>query len=205
MPTWVRATAETMPWVTVWPTPNGSPIASTTSPTCSSSELANSSVGKRSLDALDAQHGEIAALVLEHDVGWEFALVGERDLDVAGALDDVIIGDDEARRVDQDAGAERALHHLPRHAAAAEELAEERVGHERILVLDHVAGVDVDHRRRHALHHRRIGQLELSGRSRHLALLGAGGRQQGRDEETSRDSRNERTQHAKTPIQCGFI
>src|SRR6266568_2433438 len=45
MPTWVRASAETIPWVTVWPTPNGSPIASTTSPTCSSSELPNSSAG----------------------------------------------------------------------------------------------------------------------------------------------------------------
>ena len=31
-----RASAETMPLVTVWPTPNGSPIASTRSPTCTS-------------------------------------------------------------------------------------------------------------------------------------------------------------------------
>src|SRR5207253_4548379 len=45
MPTWVRASAEMMPCVTVWPTPNGLPIASTTSPTRSSSELAKSSVG----------------------------------------------------------------------------------------------------------------------------------------------------------------
>ena len=154
---------------------------------------------------LDAQHGEIAALVLEHDVGWEFALVGERDLDVAGVLDDVVIGDDEARRVDQDAGAERALHHLPRHAATAEELAEERIGHERVLVLDHVAGIDVDHCRCHALHHGRIGKLELSGRSRHLALLGARGRQQCRNDDNSRKRGNRQAQHAKTPIQCGFI
>ena len=135
----------------------------------------------------------------------EFALVGERDLHVAGVLDDVIVGDDEARCIDDDAGAERALHLLPRHAAAAEELAEERIGHERILVLDHVAGIDVDHRRRHALHHRRIGQLELSGRSRHLALLGARGRKHGRNEDNSGDSGNRQAQHAKTPIQCGFI
>ncbi len=127
MPTWVRATAETMPWVTVWPTPNGSPIASTTSPTCSASELANSSVGNRSLAPLMRKHGEIAALVLEHDVGVEFALVGQRDLHFAGALDDVIVGDDEAGRIDDDAGAERALD-LLRAAATAEELAEERIG-----------------------------------------------------------------------------
>ena len=34
MPTFERARAETMPLVTVWPTPNGSPMASTRSPTC---------------------------------------------------------------------------------------------------------------------------------------------------------------------------
>ena len=32
-PTWLRASAETMPLVVVWPTPNGLPIASTRSPT----------------------------------------------------------------------------------------------------------------------------------------------------------------------------
>src|SRR5436190_817623 len=52
MPTWVRATAETMPWVTVWPTAKGLPMASTTSPTSSASESANSSAGKHSFSAL---------------------------------------------------------------------------------------------------------------------------------------------------------
>ena len=42
MPTAVRAWAETMPLVTVWPTPNGLPIASTRSPTCTVSESRNS-------------------------------------------------------------------------------------------------------------------------------------------------------------------
>ena len=65
--------------------------------------------GKALLGALDAQHRKIAALILEHDVGGEFALVGQRDLHFAGALDDVIIGDDETGRIDDDAGAERAL------------------------------------------------------------------------------------------------
>src|SRR5574337_66539 len=39
MPRWLRPSALTMPPVTVWPTPNGLPIASTWSPTCSASEL----------------------------------------------------------------------------------------------------------------------------------------------------------------------
>ena len=52
MPTCVRASAEMMPCVTVWPTPKGLPIASTTSPTSSSSELAKSSVANFSLVSL---------------------------------------------------------------------------------------------------------------------------------------------------------
>ena len=112
MPTCVRASAETMPCVTVCPTPNGLPIASTTSPTCSSSELAKSSVGKRSSCVLQAQHGEIGARILQHDLGLELALVGERDLDLVGALDDVVVGHDQAGGIDDHAGAERALHLL---------------------------------------------------------------------------------------------
>ena len=63
---------------------------------------------------LEAQHREIRARILEHDLGLEFALVGERDLDLVGALDDVIVGDHEAGGVDEDAGAERALDLLAR-------------------------------------------------------------------------------------------
>ena len=42
------------------------------------------------------QHREVGARILQHDLGLELALVGERDLDLAGALDDVVVGDDEA-------------------------------------------------------------------------------------------------------------
>ena len=42
--TWAKA--ETMPLVTVWPTPKGSPMASTRSPTSTLSELAKASVGR---------------------------------------------------------------------------------------------------------------------------------------------------------------
>jgi len=45
MPPVVRANADTMPMVTVWPTPNGLPIASTRSPTWSSSESCSSRNG----------------------------------------------------------------------------------------------------------------------------------------------------------------
>ena len=132
MPTWVRASADTMPWVTVWPTPNGLPMASTRSPTCSASESPKSTGGEPLAAVLDAQHREIGARVLEDEVGIELALVGERDLDLVGVLDDVIVGDDEAGGVDDDAGAERALDLLARAAgAAAEEAAEDRIVEQR--------------------------------------------------------------------------
>ena len=76
-------------------------------------------------------------LVLEHDLGVELALVGERDFHFARALDHVVVGDDEPGRIDDDAGAERPQHLLARHRA--EELAEQRIVHERIAVLDHRA------------------------------------------------------------------
>ena len=47
-PTWVRASAETMPLVTVCPTPKGLPMARTRSPTSSSSESRNSRYGNGS-------------------------------------------------------------------------------------------------------------------------------------------------------------
>ena len=46
MPSCVRPSAEMMPIVTVWPTPNGLPMASTTSPTAMSLRCANSMVGR---------------------------------------------------------------------------------------------------------------------------------------------------------------
>ena len=48
MPVSVRFSAEMMPLVTVWPTPNGLPIASTRSPTCCCSLSSIGRVGRRS-------------------------------------------------------------------------------------------------------------------------------------------------------------
>ena len=81
-------------------------------------------------------------------------LSDERDFHFARAFDHVVVGDDEPGRIDDDAGAERPQHLLARHRA--EELAEQRIVHERIAVLDHPRGIDVDHRRRRPLDHRRV-------------------------------------------------
>ena len=126
-----------MPCVTVWPTPNGLPMASTTSPTWSFVGIGERERRKPLAAVLDAQHREVSALVLQHDLGLEFALVGERDLHLGRAFDDMIVGDDEAGGVDDHAGAERALHLLARHAGA-EETAEERIVEQRIAILTDV-------------------------------------------------------------------
>jgi hypothetical protein len=96
-------------------------------------------------------------------------LSDERDLHLAGAFDDVVVGDHEPGGIDDDAGAERAQHLLARHRA--KELAEQRIVHERVAVFDDPGGVDVDHRRRHALDDRREGKLQLGGRGRTTAVL----------------------------------
>ena len=78
----------------------------------------------------DAQHREIRARIFEHHVGLEFALVRERHLDLVCSLDDVVVGDDQARGVDENARAERALHRvsLPaRRAGHSEEAAKDGI------------------------------------------------------------------------------
>ena len=165
MPTLVRARAETMPLVTVWPTPKGLPMASTRSPTSRSSESLKFQGRQRLAFAVDAQHGQVGALVREHDLGLELAPVGQHHGDLVGALDDVMVGHDQAVRVDDHAGAERVLDALARAGRKPKSSPKKRLkngssnsGDARALA-DHLAlGVDVDHRRRRPLDHRREGQ-----------------------------------------------
>ena len=107
-----------MPCVTVCPTPNGLPTASTRSPTCSASESPSSSTC-RSVAFFKPEHREIGARIAQHDLGLEFAPVRKRHLHLVHVLDDVVVGDDEARRIHDDAGAKRALRPPGRHARAA--------------------------------------------------------------------------------------
>ena len=97
---------------------------------------------------LEAKHGEIGARVLQDEVGVELPLVGERDIDLVGILDEVIVGDDEAGGIDDDAGAERALDRS-RGLPPPPPKKRRKIGSEqRHAVLDRAGGADVDHRRR---------------------------------------------------------
>ena len=62
--------------------------------------------GKALLLRLDAQHREVGARILEHHFGLELAFVGERHLDLVGALDDVVVGHHKAGGVDEHPRAE---------------------------------------------------------------------------------------------------
>ena len=109
------------------------------------------------------------------DLGLELALVGERDLHVGHALDDVMVGDDEAGRIDDHAGAERLLHALILASAAAKKPAEDRIVEQGIARhrLD-ARGVDVDDRGRDLLDHRRQGETRAALRRNLRRRVGDG-------------------------------
>ena len=123
------------------------------------------------MHALEPQYRQIAAGVLENDLGLEFALVGERYLDLVGAFDDMDVGHDQTGRVHHHPRSERSLHLFRLLAGHAEEAAEDRVVEQRIAVPHHLGGVDVDDGRLHALHDRRVGQPQLRRRGRHAPVL----------------------------------
>src|SRR5262249_33250026 len=56
---------------------------------------------------LDPQQGEVGLLIPADDLGLEPRAVVENDGDLVGFRDDVIVGDDDAGRIDDEAGAER--------------------------------------------------------------------------------------------------
>ena len=170
-----------MPLVTVCPTPNGSPMASTRSPTSRLSESLNSIDGKLAGGA-EAEHDEIAPLVFEDDLGRELAPVGQGhgDLSVAASLNDVVVGDRKPFRAHQHARAERVLDTLARNAEiVAEQAAEERIVGKRRNHLPHLAAdIDVDDGRSGALHDGCEGLLHRDDALRRHAL-GFGERRSG--------------------------
>ena len=96
-----------MPAVTVRSSPNGLPIATTGSPTCTASESASCKRRERLRGQVDLQQGEVGGGVDADEGRLHGLAIREADLDLLGALDDVVVGDDVAVLVDHEAGAER--------------------------------------------------------------------------------------------------
>jgi hypothetical protein len=118
---------------------------------------------RESLVALDLEHGQIRARIAQHDLGFEFAMIRQRDLHLRHPLDDMMIGDDEAGGIDDDARAER-LGGARIVALASEEATEDRIVEQGVLRprLD-ARGIDVDDRRLRLLDDRREGQMHFAG------------------------------------------
>ena len=91
MPRWLRPSALTMPCVTVLPKPNGLPIASTTSPTCKPSTVAERD--RRQVVAVDLEHGEVGFGIDALDASGHLTTIGQHDFDVVGAVDHVMVGE----------------------------------------------------------------------------------------------------------------
>jgi hypothetical protein len=145
------------------------------------------------------EHRKVGALVGEQHLGLVLALVGQHHPDVGAALDDVIVGDDEAAVIDDDAGTERVLHPLargPEHAVLAEEMAKQRVVAERHeAALAHRAlGVDVDHGGCGALDHGGEAQIDFGPALGHV--LGRGRPDQKRQAHHDRRKRRISKKHS---------
>ena len=187
-----------MPAVTVPPSPNGLPIASTQSPTLTRVEFGEADERQRP-GRRDLEHGDVGGDVAADHLGLIFGAVGEGDGDLLDHRvrprrgDDVVVGDDIAVGGDDEAGAERAA--ALGHSAAvlviialvalrrlAAEAAEEFLEARRQLAplhLDALPGRDVDHRRLKPLGeageaHRRSAGRDGGHRAR-LVLGGLGG------------------------------
>ena len=101
-----RCLALTIPVVTVRSSPNGLPIATTGSPTWAWSE-SPSGEWVEAFAALHLQEREVVAGVHADDLSVDRLLVAESDRDLAGAVDDVLVGQDVAVLVEHESGAGR--------------------------------------------------------------------------------------------------
>ncbi len=149
------------------PSPNGLPIAITQSPGRSVSDSPKRH-RLEGLVALHLEHREVDLRILADDLGLEARPVREDHADVVGVADHVIVRHDDARRIDDEAGAEGIRAAWPRRivvvaaaalAAAVEELLEEvlegcsrrQLGQRAVARLHSRGGRDVHHRPRDLL------------------------------------------------------
>ena len=122
--------ALTIPDVTVWPTPNGSPMANTMSPI--STLLESASVSSRKVRSIDLEHGDVGARIGAHYASLHLSLVMQRHGNFLGAFHHVIVRQNVAFGADDDARSESFLAALLRNIESlpeviSEELAEERI------------------------------------------------------------------------------
>ena len=99
--------ALTIPMVTVCPTPKGLPMARTCVADLKLRGVANRDGGQAAASIL--MQRDVGLGVGADDPRFEFAAVGQGDLNVSGSIHDVVIGEDIAVRTNDDAGAKAAF------------------------------------------------------------------------------------------------
>src|SRR3954469_565050 len=102
-----RLRAETMPAVTVPPRLNGLPIAITHSPRRSLSESPNFTATSGFAGGVKFQHRQIGLLVDPDQRRLDLGAVVHDDVDLVSIGNDVVVGHDNARGIDDKTGAER--------------------------------------------------------------------------------------------------
>ena len=161
--------------VTVWPTPKGSPIASTRSPTCTWSLSAKGTVGRRSplvsiLSTARSVRGSASSTLA----------LNSRLSDSATTMSvppchHMIVGEDQAVGAHDHARAQRsaaragASRGVPKSCANSGSL-KKRID---LAPAPPTAGIDIHHRRRDALDDRREGELHLAHGVGHRAARAA--------------------------------
>ncbi len=157
--------------------------------------------GRQRLVALDLEHGEIGLLVSTQQFGRQLAAVRQGDGDRVGLTGDVIVGDDDAGRIDDEAGAHGLRLGMRAHLALA--LLAEALGeflhellhlilgrairhlHALVIALGLHGHGHVDHGRRHL-----GGEVgEVVGHR--FAGHGRGRREQGNDQSRRRERRRQ--------------
>ena len=134
-----------MPEVTVWPRPNGLPMAMTKSPTWRRSESPNGTAVRLTAGICSTATSVSVSVPISFAVKRRLSLVD--DLDAGRVFDDMAVGQDIAlRRVDDDArpGCLALVFLRLLVLRQVEKAAEERVLQQRVLLLDPTAHRDVD-------------------------------------------------------------
>ena len=156
-----RSLALMMPAVTVAFRPNGLPIASTQSPTCTPSELPSLANGKF-FGSINLDHRQVGVLIHAHNLRRVLGGIAvQLHLNLGGLFDHVIVRQDVPALVHDHAGAEAALR-LGLRIGPAVKKVEEKIfaGIIRVhrsqprcffgLAVDHLGGGDIHHRRLYA-------------------------------------------------------
>ena len=116
---------------------------------------------QRRAGGIDLEQRQIEARIGKQHLGLEFAAIGQRNQDLIGTFDDMIVGDDQAIGADDHARTQR-LRHARLHRGTAEITLNEFIVQTARPAIDG-GGVDVDHGGRCGFDHGREAHGNLAG------------------------------------------